>query len=110
MHVFDPLDWVHRYDQYEMVMYVRHGEEPTEDGIYIQVLESALQDGAEAWSILYDRKLADIPESDLTPGTDAWEDRVLRTYLNDHPDLVHDEKERVAALAESSETLRPSDE
>lgn len=92
MHAFDPLDWVHRYESYEMVMYVRVGETEAQDGIYMQVLELVERDGAQEWSILYDRRLADIPVVEIPYTSDAFEDKVLRIYLNEHPDLVSQEK------------------
>jgi hypothetical protein len=97
MHGFDQLDWVHQWDQFEMVMYVDQ-DETGADCIHMQVLAKQEDEGAEVWDILYDRIVTTIDYSvDATLHTDAWQDQVLRHYLNTHPTLVPDEKEKVAA-------------
>jgi hypothetical protein len=92
MRSFDQLDWVHSFDKYEMVMYVRF-EGSTDDGIYMQVLEQRVADGAQEWAIVYDRCLTsvigDIPVALEDP---AFEDEVLRRYLHEHPNVVDEEK------------------
>lgn len=91
MNHYDPLDWIHQWDAYEMMMYAEHeGDAP---GIYMQVSQHHQQDGAQTWEVLYDRRLAplDVSTSD-DGGSDAWCERVLRGYLNEHPQLVADEK------------------
>ena len=87
----DPLDWVHQWDNYEMVMYVRNDD--GEQGIFMQVLEKHLQDGAEEWNIVYDRQIADLdPNVPGEPGSEAWEEKQLREHLNRNPQLVTEEK------------------
>lgn len=93
MRHFDQLDWVHRFDDFEMFMYVL-ADGSDEDGIYMQLLHRELVDGAETWNILYDRRLSSIIGEVLSnPGSPTYEDEVLRMYLNQHPNLVDDEKE-----------------
>ncbi|SFU36859.1 hypothetical protein SAMN05421543_101318 [Alicyclobacillus macrosporangiidus] len=95
MHAFDPLDWIHQWDDFEMMMYARHDVD--EPGIFMQVSRRLQREGAEEWEILYDRKIADVPEGIAEmPGTDAWEERVLRRHLTDHPQLVNEEKQHLA--------------
>lgn len=90
MNHYDPLDWLHQWDDYEMMMYALPEETP---GIYMQVSRKELRDGAEEWEILYDRKIADLcTDTTETPGSDAWQEHVLRHHLNDHPELVTNEK------------------
>ncbi|OFW81141.1 MAG: hypothetical protein A2201_08090 [Alicyclobacillus sp. RIFOXYA1_FULL_53_8] len=90
----DPLDWLHQWDDYEMVMYVSFQE--GDDGIFMQVSQRKMYEGAEEWEILYDRKIAELP-SELEvagqTGSEEWEERALRHHLNGHPQLVNDEKE-----------------
>ncbi|GGI98824.1 hypothetical protein GCM10010885_05390 [Alicyclobacillus cellulosilyticus] len=92
----DPLDWVHQWDDYEMVMYARaDGEDP---GIYMQVSQRRQVDGAEEWEVLYERKLADLyPDLPEAPGSEAWEEAQLRTHLHRRPQLVAEEKAYLAA-------------
>lgn len=93
---FDPLDWVHAFDDYEMYMYVRQDGD-ADDGIYMQMLQRELVDGAEIWSVLYDRRLtADIAQVGLDPQHPAYEDEVLRNYLAAHPAVVDEEKAYLA--------------
>lgn len=102
MNGFDPLDWLHQWDDYEMMMYAR-ADEGDDPGICMQVSRRVLRDGAEEWEIVYDRKIADLPEDISEPvGTDAWEERVLRNHLNEHPKLVLDEKAYLAQLLTAS--------
>jgi hypothetical protein len=90
MNHYDPLDWLHQWDSYEMMMYALHEETP---GIFMQVSRKQMQSGAEEWEILYDRKIADVcDDATAPPGSDDWQEHVLRHYLNDHPELVADEK------------------
>ena len=88
----DPLDWTHQWDDYEMMMYARSDAE--EQGIFIQVARRVQRFGAEEWEILYERRLADPAggPTDATPGTEVWEEQVLRSYLHLHPQMVNDEK------------------
>lgn len=88
----DPLDWVHQWDQYEMYMYAElHTEEGT-PGIYMQVSRRELVQGAEEWSLLYERRLGDLPSLPADGQRDE-EDRTLRAYLNQHPNIVPEEKQ-----------------
>lgn len=98
----DRMDWTHQWDEFEMFMYVVLQSEDV-PGIYMQVSRRDRQDGAEQWEILYDRKIADLRPGDLAmthqasdvddrPGTEAWEERILRRELTEHPDLVDREK------------------
>lgn len=92
----DMLDWVHQWDDYEMFMYVRNDED--EKGIYMQVSRREKQQGAEQWDIVYDRKISDLLSGIEEPvGTDAWEERMLRTFLHQNPELVNHEKAYLAA-------------
>ncbi|GLV13538.1 hypothetical protein Heshes_12220 [Alicyclobacillus hesperidum] len=96
MRTFDPLDWVHAFDDYEMYMYLRQDGNAA-DGIYMQMLQRELVDGAEIWSVLYDRRLtSDISQVGLDPQHPAYEDEVLRNYLAAHPTVVDDEKAYLA--------------
>ncbi|WP_067619434.1 hypothetical protein [Alicyclobacillus acidiphilus] len=103
MRPFDQLDWVHSFDDYEMFMYVRH-EGQDDDGIYMQMLVRQRVDGAESWDIVYDRRLtAELADVSVPPDDPAYEDAVLRSYLNDHPAVVDEEKAFLAKwLAENS--------
>jgi hypothetical protein len=92
MHKYDPLDWLHQWDDFEMMMYART-EQEGDPGIFMQVSRKVVQDGAEEWEIIYDRKLADLFEVAAEPGTDDWQEQILRQYLNAHPTLVNDEKQ-----------------
>lgn len=93
MHGFDPLDWLHQWDDYEMMMYAR-AEVDDEPGIYMQVSRRTMRAGAEEWQTIYDRKISDLPtDVDAPVGTEAWEESVLRNHLNEHPKLVNDEKD-----------------
>lgn len=90
MNQYDPLDWLHQWDDFEMMMYALHEGIP---GIFMQVSRRTMRQGAEEWEIIYDRKIADLGDAATeTPGTDAWQEQVLRHHLNQHPDLVPDEK------------------
>lgn len=103
----DPLDWVHQWENYEMVMYVSFQE--GDDGIFIQISERNQRDGAEEWQILYDRKISPLPpegEISYPVGSEDWEERVLRNHLNAHPNLVPEEK---AYLTRFLEQLDSSD-
>lgn len=93
MRSFDQLDWVHRFaENYEMVMYLQQ-EETGPNGIYMQVLMKVDEQGAEAWEIVYDRRLTSvIGDVSVDSHHEAYEDEVLRQYLRDHPTLVEDEK------------------
>ncbi|WAH35810.1 hypothetical protein [Alicyclobacillus dauci] len=96
MRSFDQLDWVHQFGDYEMFMYVQ-ADGTDEDGIYIQLLQRNVQDGAEQWDILYDRRLSSATmELPFGPEDPAFEEAVLRHYLDDHPTLVDDEKTYLA--------------
>lgn len=93
MKTFDQLDWVHAFDDFEMVMYVRMDGD-LDDGIYMQVLQKTQEDGAESWNIVYDRRLRAGVEGGLLRAEDpAFEDEVLRAFLHAHPTLVDDEKQ-----------------
>ncbi|MCL6452229.1 MAG: hypothetical protein K6T78_01235 [Alicyclobacillus sp.] len=99
MHAYDPMDWTHQWDRYEMMMYALTG--PTDAGIYMQVSERAERDGAEEWNILYSRKIADLPSGIQGPvGSEQWEDQVLRQHFTAHPELVDEEKSHLAAWLE----------
>jgi hypothetical protein len=92
----DPLDWVHQWDDFEMMMYAVADDEEG-PGVRMQVSRRVMRDGAEEWEILYDRRLGDPdPNVQEEPGTEAWEEAVLRSYLHAHPDLVEQEKAYVA--------------
>ncbi|GMA49546.1 hypothetical protein GCM10025857_09030 [Alicyclobacillus contaminans] len=91
MQKYDPLDWIHQWDNYEMMMYART-EQEGDPGIFMQVSRKVMVDGAEQWEIVYDRRLDDLLEVAGEPGSDEWQERLLRTYLNEHPSLVADEK------------------
>lgn len=96
MHGFDQLDWVHQWDNFEMVMYVDKDDEGNH-AIFMQVLVKQEDEGAEAWDILYDRVVTRVDYAvDASPDSDAWHDQVLRHFLNTHPTLVLDEKAAVA--------------
>ncbi|WDL98053.1 hypothetical protein [Alicyclobacillus sp. ALC3] len=99
----DQMDWTHQWDDFEMFMYVVGPDEDV-PGIYMQVSQRDRQEGVEQWEILYDRKIADLEQGDLEPaiqssdaeagpGSEVWEERILRRQLRDHPDLVDREKE-----------------
>jgi hypothetical protein len=99
----DILDWTHQWDNYEMFMYVRNDED--EKGIYMQVSERIMRDGAEEWVILYDRKLAELlTDIEGEPGTETWEENMLKTYLHRHPQLVNEEKAYVEAFLRDNPT------
>ena len=90
MNRYDPLDWIHPWDDYEMMMYALHEDDP---GIYMQVSHKTMRAGAEEWEIVYDRKIADLcNDASEVPGSDDWQEHVLRHHLNDHPELVAEEK------------------
>lgn len=92
---FDPLDWTHQWDDYEMYMYVDVDSDREQDrGVRMQVLQRSLLQGAEEWTLLYDRRLAPLPAED-TQGewNDQEEERVLREFLLATPQLVSHEKE-----------------
>jgi hypothetical protein len=95
MNAFDPLDWLHQWDDFEMIMYARDPSEQ-DDGIFMQVSRKTARSGVEEWQILYDRKIADLPVDQRYDGAeierDRWEEQVLRHHLNEHPELVSDEK------------------
>jgi hypothetical protein len=102
MRSFDQLDWVHSFGDFEMVMYVL-ADGGEDDGIYMQVLSRNVTDGAEAWDILYDRRLTNvIGDVPLEPDHPSFEDEVLRNYLHEHPTLVDDEKEFLRNWLEQS--------
>lgn len=107
----DQLDWVHQWDQYEMVMYVSFNE--GDDGILMQVSERKRTDGAEQWETLYHRKLSPLPGPSDVPypeGTPEWEERVLRDHLHQHPKLVQEEKDYLAHfLADSNRLMTDED-
>jgi hypothetical protein len=93
MHGFDPLDWLHQWDDFEMMMYAR-ADADDEPGIHMQVSRGLMRDGAQEWEIIYDRKIADIELEVAEPvGSDAWEEKVLRHHLQENPKVVVDEKE-----------------
>lgn len=93
MNHYDALDWLHQWDDFEMLMYALHEGTP---GVFMQVSRRTLRAGAEEWEVLYDRKIADLgderDDTTETPGTDAWQEQVLRHHFNQHPDLVSEEK------------------
>lgn len=94
--VVDPLDWVHQWDDYEMYMYAEASSSDGEEaGIYIQVSKRSLVQGAEEWSLLYERRLSDLPVVPPAPDGDV-EDALLRAYLKQNPNLVPDEKAYLA--------------
>ncbi|GMA62308.1 hypothetical protein NZD89_21400 [Alicyclobacillus fastidiosus] len=111
MRSFDQLDWVHAFDDYEMVMYLQQ-EGTEDDGIYMQVLERTVEDGAQEWNILYDRRLSfAIGTPSITRDDPAYEDEVLRMFLHEHPSLVDDEKAYLKKwLAEANGDSRSDDE
>jgi len=88
----DPLEWVHQWDNFEMMMYARSPEEG-DAGVFIQVSKRLILQGAEEWEIVYDRKLQDIDVTHENTDVAEWEERVLRDYLTCHPQLVNDEKQ-----------------
>lgn len=97
MRHYDALDWTHSWDHFEMSMYLRF-DEAKESGIYMQIAERFEIDGAEEWTILYDRCLQPYhftPEQ-IAAENEDWQDEILRNYLDEHPQLVNEEKERVA--------------
>ncbi|MCL6636382.1 MAG: hypothetical protein K6T26_00420 [Alicyclobacillus sp.] len=101
MTAFDPLDWIHQWDDFEMMLYALPGAAEA-GGVFMQVSRRVQEEGAEAWEILYDRRLADCPPGiDEPPGSDAWEERVLRRYLQEHPELVAEEKAYLAAFLQT---------
>ena len=90
MNRYDPLDWIHQWDDYEMMMYALPEDEP---GIYMQVSQKTVRSGAEEWEIIYDRRIADLwSDASEVPGSDDWQEQVLRHHLNEHPELVAEEK------------------
>lgn len=92
MRPFDQLDWVHRFDDYEMLMYVL-ADDTESDGIYMQVMQKIDEVGAESWDILYDRRLSSIiGDVEVDRDHESFEDEVLRKYLREHPSLVEEEK------------------
>ncbi|EPZ44620.1 hypothetical protein [Alicyclobacillus acidoterrestris] len=102
MRSFDQLDWVHRFEDYEMIMYLQQ-EGTEDDGIYMQVLQRNVDDGAEEWNILYDRRLtSEIGKTSVSKEDPAYEDEILRVYLHEHPTLVDDEKTYLRAWLASS--------
>lgn len=101
----DPLDWVHQWDDLEMMMYAVADDEDG-PGVRMQVSRRVQRDDAEEWEILYDRRLGDADPSVAEPvGSEAWEEAVLRRYLQQHPELVEQEKAYTAQfLRERGET------
>lgn len=104
------MDWTHQWENFEMFMYVVPPEEG-DPGIFMQVLRRELQDRAEQWDMLYDRKIAELEPADLSPveeidtassddlsvraalpGSEAWEERILRRQMQQNPNLVDEEK------------------
>lgn len=91
MNRYDPLDWVHSWDDFEMMMYAVADGDDT--GIFMQVSRREMQYGAEVWETVYDRKLTDeFRQTEEKLDSDPWHEAVLRHYLNTHPELVSDEK------------------
>lgn len=102
MNSHDPLDWTHQWEHFEMMMYAL--SEGEETGIFMQVTERIMRDGAEEWDILYDRRIADLGDDVVTAASsEHWEEQVLRRYLNAHPDLVSAEKAYLSKWVESRE-------
>lgn len=92
----DPLDWTHQWENFEMMMYVEAGDDA---GIRMQVARKTAESAAESWEVLYDRKVADVPDDvQGTYGSEAWEEAVLRQHLNTHPQLVNEEKAYLASI------------
>ena len=108
MQHFDALNWVHQWDEYEMVMYAQ--PEPGEQsGVFMQVSRHRHHSGAEEWEILYQRKLADISvQTESQPGSDEWQEQILRNYLRRFPSVVADEKAYIEKFLSSS--VRTPDE
>lgn len=104
---FDPLDWTHQWDDFEMYMYLDNvGDEEEKPGIRMQVSRRCLEDGAEQWELLYDRKIADWPAGILIGEVNnSLEEQVLREYLDSHPSLVEDEKRFLAAFLQDEGSL-----
>ncbi|RIV28771.1 hypothetical protein D2Q93_01905 [Alicyclobacillaceae bacterium I2511] len=99
---FNPLDWIHQWDNYEMMMYAEE-ESGEPAGIFMQVSRRSSYPGAEQWEVLYQRKLADISmQTESIPGSELWQEQVLRDYLQRFPTLVVDEKEYVQNWFSSS--------
>ncbi|GEO25598.1 hypothetical protein AAC03nite_13830 [Alicyclobacillus acidoterrestris] len=102
MRSFDQLDWVHRFEDYEMIMYLQQ-EGTEDDGIYMQVLQRTVEDGAEEWNILYDRRLtSEVGKPSVSKEDPSYEDEILRMYLHAHPALVDDEKAYLRAWLASA--------
>lgn len=103
MRVFDQLDWVHSFDDYQMFMYVR-ADGLEDDGVYMQMLHRSHGDGAEFWDILYDRQLFPLIGDVVIPKEDpTFEDEMLRRYLHANPNTVDDEKTYLTAWLKSEE-------
>ncbi|MCL6548237.1 MAG: hypothetical protein K6T30_04930 [Alicyclobacillus sp.] len=99
----DPLDWVHQWDDFEMMMYALPGEGES-GGVFMQVSRRNVRDGAEEWEIVYDRRIGDFdPTVNGEPGSEAWEEQVLRRFLNAHPQLVDEEKAYLRGVLERSQ-------
>ncbi|MDQ0190913.1 hypothetical protein JI721_02820 [Alicyclobacillus cycloheptanicus] len=98
----DPLDWTHQWEDFEMFMYV-DGTAGEDAGIHMQVSRRTRGEGAEEWEILYDRTIAPLDTTDIAeaPGTEAWEERILRRHLQAHPELVDEEKAYVASFLQN---------
>ncbi|MBX5435676.1 MAG: hypothetical protein IRZ33_00495 [Alicyclobacillaceae bacterium] len=93
----DPLAWAHQWDEFEMMLYALPGDE--QGGVFVQVSRRRVQNGAEEWEILYDRRVGDADATvTAEPGSEAWEEAVLRRFFNAHPDLVNAEKAYLRAF------------
>lgn len=103
----DPMDWTHQWDEFEMYMYAEAPAAP-DAGIHMQVSRRVRKDGAEEWEILYDRKIADLDGADVEgePGSEAWEERILRRHLQAYPSLVNEEKAYAHAFLENGNPER----
>lgn len=105
----DPMDWVHSWDDYEMMMYVEKDENGI-DGIFMQGSRIVREEGLFELELLYDRKIGNVnPEirrEDFAREED-WQEKQLRWYLDTYPQLVAEEKQ---FMSEFVEKMDDSDE
>ncbi|HEU4964358.1 MAG TPA: hypothetical protein VFV52_10990 [Bacilli bacterium] len=101
----DPMDWVHSWDDYEIMMYVEQDEQGLW-GIYMQGSRVVREQGLFEMELLYDRKIGDLnPEirREDAPREDDWQERQLRWFLETHPELVEREKQFMREFVEKQE-------